>query len=120
MKQNELLNIGQLGNGAAEELFAQSLERVVENVLDPNTRADAVRTITLKVKVKPGKKDRTLCQVELTCEERLAPAVPFETALFVGMQNGKAAATEYRPEQGKLFTEEKKGPAAITKIAAAQ
>ena len=106
MAAKEMLTLENLGGGAASEMFSESLEKLIENVVNPNTRPDAVRTITLKMKVKPDKQQRTLCVVELSCEEKLAAVMPFETAMFVGMDQGVAAATEYAPQKGQLFQDE--------------
>lgn len=103
MATKEMVTLENLGGGAAAEMFADSLAKVIENVVNPNTKPDQMRTITLKMKVKPDKKQRTLCVVELSCEEKLAAVMPFETAMFVGMEHGVAAATEYAPQQETLF-----------------
>lgn len=110
MGKKEMVTLDNLGGGAASEMFHDSLEKVIENVVNPNTKPDAVRSITLKMKVKPDKKQRTLCVVELSCEEKLAAVMPFETAMFVGMENGVAAATEYAPQQATLFDESQEKP----------
>ena len=107
MPTKEMLTLDNLGGGAAAEMFADSLEKVIENVINPNTKPDALRSITLKMKIKPDKKQRSLCVVELSCEEKLAAVMPFETAMFVGMEHGVAAASEYAPQQAGLFQEEK-------------
>jgi hypothetical protein len=99
----EMLTLENLGGGAASEMFSGSLEKVIENIVNPNTKADTVRTITLKMKIKPDKKQRTLCVVELSCEEKLAAVLPFETVMFVGMDQVVAVATEYSPQQQTLF-----------------
>lgn len=108
-KKVEMITLETLGGGAASEMFSGSLEKLIENVVNPNTKPETMRSITLCMKVKPDKKQRTLCVVELSCVEKLAPIVPFETAMFVGMENGVAASTEYSPQQGQLFTGEQEG-----------
>lgn len=108
MSTKEMITLDNLGGGAASEMFQGALEKVIENIVNPNTRPDAVRQITLKMKIKPNKKQRDLCVVELSVDEKLAAVVPFETAMFVGMDNGVCAATEYSPQQGNLFDEPKK------------
>lgn len=122
MERHERVNLETLGHGAATELFEAELNAVIANILDPNTKADAVRTITLKLKVKPDKKARTMCSAEISCESKLAASMPFETTMFVGMEHGEAVATEYNPSQGRLFEEpaiegSETTPAKITKIA---
>ena len=125
MSKAEMVTLENIGGGAASEMFQGCLEKIIENIVNPNTKPDAVRSITLKMKVKPGKNDRSLCTVELSCDEKLAPVLPFETAMFVGMQHGVVAATEYAPQQQTLFDqtmqaqEQKTAPNVIQMPAAA-
>lgn len=125
MSKSEMVTLENIGGGAASEMFQGCLEKIIENIVNPNTKPDAVRSITLKMKVKPGKNDRSLCTVELSCDEKLAPVLPFETAMFVGMQHGVVAATEYAPQQQTLFDqtmqaqEQKTAPNVIQMPAAA-
>lgn len=118
MSKQEIITLENLGGGAAAEMFEESLAKVIENVVNPNTKPETTRSITLCMKVKPGKKQRTLCVVELSCVEKLAPVMPFETAIFVGMDNGVAEATEYAPDQGKLFEDEKQNVQTESKVIA--
>lgn len=111
MSKKEMVTLDNLGGGAASEMFSDSLAKVIENIVNPNTKAETVRTITLKMKIKPDKKQRTLCVVELSCDEKLAAVLPFETAMFVGMEHGVVAATEYAPQQQTLFDQSTEKPA---------
>lgn len=123
MSRTEMVTLENIGGGAAGEMFSDSLAKVIENIVNPNTKAETVRTITLKMKIKPDKKQRTLCVVELSCDEKLAAVLPFETAMFVGMEHGVVAATEYAPQQQTLFDqttqEQKTAPNVIQMPAAA-
>lgn len=110
MSKKEMVTLDNLGGGAAAEMFQESLKKVIANIVDPNTKPDATRSITLQMKIKPNKNQRDMCVVELSVNEKLATVLPFETAIFVGMKQGEAAATEYAPQQQTLFdqsTEEK-------------
>lgn len=102
MKMASNVELGTLGFGAAAELFQAELERVIVNILDPNTRADAQRSITLRVKIKPDKKSRAMCALAIECSSTLADAQPFESHLFVGVENGQAVSSEYNPQQTVL------------------
>ncbi len=101
MRTEERVSLENLGHGAAAELFQKELENLIFNVVDPNTKPDAARSITLKLKVKPGK-ERTMCNVEISCESKLAPVMPFESTLFVGVEHGEAVASEYNPNQQRI------------------
>jgi nitrogen fixation protein FixH len=101
MRTEERVNLENLGHGAASEMFQKELENVIFNIVDPNTKPEAVRSVTLKLKVKPSK-ERTMCSVELTCESKLAPSLPHETTMFVGVEHGEAVASEYDPNQMRI------------------
>lgn len=118
--KHEYVTLDNLGKGAAAEMFSAELERVIANITDPNTKAGTTRKISLTLKVKPNK-ERSLCACEIACVANLAPAMPFETQMFVGMEGKKARATEFNPSQGELF-EQPAGekPAGVTDIATAR
>lgn len=101
MKTEEYVNLQNLGHGAAAELFQTELQNLIFNIMDVNTKPEAVRSVTLKLKVKPSK-ERTMCAVEISCESKLAPVMPFESTLFVGIERGEAVATEYNPNQQRI------------------
>jgi len=95
-----------IGNGALAELFEEELRRVLENIADPNTSAEATRVINMSVTLKP-KKDRKSADVGITCSAKLAGVVTFQTTFFMGTQGGKLVAVESDPRQAGLFDENK-------------
>lgn len=98
-EQMSLINIK---GGVAVELFDFEFQNVLKNIIDPNTNAEAVREITLKVKIKPDK-ERNFGPISIQAVAKLAPAAPVTTQAFFGMERGKAVAHEYNPKQGDLF-----------------
>ena len=46
-----------------------------------------------------------MCAVEIHCDSKLAPSMPFESTMFVGVEHGVAVASEYNPQQQSLFSE---------------
>lgn len=49
------MTLANLGGGAAVERFQEELQKVITNILDPNTEAQAKRSVVLKVTIKPEK-----------------------------------------------------------------
>jgi|GEM_PF-1687722 len=94
----EQVSLSNLGHGAAVEIFDHELIRVLENIQDPNTKPDAVREITLKVKIKPDKA-RDFGIVEAQVVSKLAPVNPFTTRLFIGHDGEKPTCQEHDPHQ---------------------
>lgn len=99
--RKEQVSLETLGFGAAAEMFQAELEKVVFNIQDPNTKPELKRNITLKLVIKPTK-DRSMCAVEIHCDSKLAPALPFESTMFVGVEHGVAVASEDNPQQQQL------------------
>jgi hypothetical protein len=112
-KDRELVSLENLGAGAAAELFQLELDRVLENIQDPNTKATTIREITLKIKIKPDE-DRDYGAVSIACTAKLSPVNPYPTQLVFGIENGKAVATEYNPKQSDLFPQPQKGENVVT------
>lgn len=91
-----------IGGGALAELFALELGRVLSNIADPNTAAQAKRVLTMTVTFKPGR-DRDAAEVSLTCTAKLAGIQTVSAQLFLGRQHGKLIAVENDARQSNLF-----------------
>lgn len=91
-------------SSAAIELFNVEFQRVLENCLDENTKPDALREVTLKVKIKPDK-DRERCLVEIGAVSKLAPVHPYPTQFYLGKDAGRVVAVEDDPKQRNAFKE---------------
>lgn len=99
---NETVTLQNLGGGAAAEQFNHELNRVLENIMDHNTKATTPREITLKIKIKPDD-DRELADLEIHCSSKLATVKPYPTQIYIGVQRGgEVVATEYNPKQLRL------------------
>jgi len=97
------LSLITLKGGAAIEMFDFELQKVLDNIMDPNTVAEAVREITLKVKIKPDK-DRTFGPIAICPSCKLAPQEPVMSQIFFGQDKDGAIAHEYaKPVQNNLF-----------------
>ena len=88
------ITLATLGGGAAVEKFGRELEKVIENIKDPNTKPEAVREIVIKVKIAPDK-DRSLGAISVSAASKLAPDDEFTTACALGVVGGKAVAMEF-------------------------
>jgi hypothetical protein len=94
MKKFELSNIQ---NGVAFDLFGEELRKVLANIEDENTVANAERSITLKIAIKPDKTRRT-GEVKVQASCTLAKVKPAESLLFFDRdENGAFAAYEDDP-----------------------
>ncbi len=61
------LDMKTLNNGAASELFERGIAKVLDNIGDPNTDADKVRTVIVKFEIKPTKgRDAAATRLSMT------------------------------------------------------
>ncbi len=95
-----------LGCGAAAELFGLELKKVLANIADPNTPAQAKREIHLSVSIKPNT-DRSYGTVQISCHSRLAQVQPHESAFFMGLVEGGIRAYEQDLAQPELGLNQK-------------
>jgi len=86
-----LLNLGNLGGGAVAEQFDDALQRVLENIADPNTDWKAARVVQVSVRFVP-KEDRKRLTMRYAVTTRLTPTRTFECDAVLGdTPNGLAA-----------------------------
>ena len=97
------INIGNVCDGAAVDAFEKKLAEVLRNICDLGTPATAVRTITLKVRLKP-REDRVQINTEFTCEAKLASFEPKTSRIFVAAdKEGNLYGLSEDPRQIALF-----------------
>lgn len=96
MSEITLMNIG---NGVAVEKFQVELQRVIANIIDPNTHPTAKRSINITVNIKPGE-DRNFGSVTIETSSKLAADISYATRAFFGrLKDGKLTAFEDNPNQ---------------------
>jgi len=79
----EKYSVMEMAMGAIEERVDYEMSRVVDNILDPNTKPDAKRKVTITLELTPNI-DRTQIRVSATAKSTLVATAPVETALRVG------------------------------------
>jgi len=111
MQKPNYISLDSLAGGGLSERINRELAKVAENILDPNTKADAVRTLTVKIKIKPNKQ-RQAGDVELVVDSSLVPADGLPSMFVFDYDNeGNAVMKEmqtgtdpnqlqYTPEKG--------------------
>lgn len=97
--ENTVVTLYTLGGGAAHELFQEELTKVIDNILDVNTDSDAVREVSLKVRIKPDKGDRGQADVLISCTSKTAAISAVGSRFYLGKKEGKPIAYEHNPKQ---------------------
>ncbi len=95
---NEILTLATICGGAVQEKVDRALERVSQNILDPNTDAGKKRTITLKITLKPDEDDREDVVVNADVTYTLAPEIGVQTQFYVNkdLTNGRVTVMEHK------------------------
>lgn len=87
-----------LKGGTLVEMFNKELAKVVTDIDDPNTEAEATRSITMTVTMKPDK-NRARAETSIQCKSKLAPARAEDTTLYFGLEDGETTVTEVYQDQ---------------------
>lgn len=82
------LKLSELMNGGLQERVDVELEKIIKNINDPNTDAEAVRSVTVKLTFKPWK-DRTHCSTAATVSSTLAKYGKIESVVVMGRDDEK-------------------------------
>lgn len=98
----EPVTLVSLAGGAAVELFQEEFNRVLKNIDDPNTEAEAARIITLKVTIKPDE-DRAVGRVTVAASSKIAGVKPAGSVIYMGRHRGTLVAVEHNPKQIEMF-----------------
>lgn len=92
--QRLIKSLSDLMDGSVEERFNAELDKVWQNVYDPNTDPKKARTLTLKVKIIPNER-RDSCDFRVNVTSSLAPYEDLtQTVMLAIGADGHITATE--------------------------
>lgn len=98
MDTNIKNSILDMATGAIKERVDYDVAKVIDNILDLNTKAQAKRKITLTIEFAPDE-NRKRISISVTSKATLCPTNPVSTALaFVPNQKGEAQLVEMVPQ----------------------
>ena len=94
MMERPIKSLSELMDGGVEERFNRALDQVWDNVFDPNTKADAPREITMKVKIRASQ-NRDSARFDVDIIPKLAPPVSLSQTVMLSLSgDGSIVATE--------------------------
>ena len=98
MEQIDKKSILEMAMGAIIERADYEMSKIIDNIMDINTKADKKRTLTLSIEITPDSERKTL-QVKATAKSKLEPTNAVSTALYItnGTQ-GEVVAVEMVPQ----------------------
>lgn len=106
-------SVTQLAMGAIEERVDYEMGKVIDNIVDPNTKAVAKRKITLTLELTPDD-DRKMIKLNASAKSALVPTNPVGTALYITADNnGEMAIVEMTPQipgQTDIYGKEQEQP----------
>jgi hypothetical protein len=104
---SKMINLTEFADGAVAERVNIELQKVLENLADPNTDPKKVRTVTVKISMK-GDEKRDLANVTVTAATKLAPAKDIETKIVLDRDGrGKVVGQELKSGvKGQVFIDQ--------------
>ena len=113
MKQSEQRKAFlEIGRGAMLERFDYELERIIDNILDPNTPATKPRKIQLTLTLTPDA-DRMQIKHECVVKSAPQPTNPISGATALMRRGGQMSLVELVPQipgQGDMYGGEQRQP----------
>ncbi len=94
----DFVSLTNIAGGAVVELFDAELEKVLRNVSDPNTPAEAKRVIQIQVRIAPNAK-REVGDVTVAVSSKMPSFQQLETVVYFGRHQGRHVAQESNPKQ---------------------
>lgn len=103
----KIVDLNNFANGAVAERFNLELQKVLENIADPNTDPKKPRKLTLTVKV-TGNENRDIADVEVEAKLTLAPARTIESKIIIDRDSsGKIVGSELKSgAKGQTYIDE--------------
>lgn len=99
-------DLSTLAGGAVAERFVIEMQKVLDNIMDPNTSVKKKRKLQLTFTFDCNE-DRDISNVAIETKTTLAPAASIGTKILMDRDGkGNAVGAEFR--QGRLFDEEPK------------
>lgn len=100
--KDEKISLTNLRDGAAIEMFDFELQRILDNIVDPNTNPKTKREVVLKVSITPDE-NREIGDIEITCTPKLAGQKSAMAKIIIGRTGKKGEGRELVTAQQGLF-----------------
>lgn len=112
----ENVTLANLAGGTAVERFNLELQKVLQNIFDPNTDPKKKRKIKMVVTLIPTV-DRDYATAQIDCESSLAPLESFSMPLYLGRgADGKPIARQTHFKQSTFADLQNETPENVTKL----
>lgn len=90
----KIIDLNKFAGGGVSEKFNNEMQRVLDNIADPNTDFKKTRKVTLTVTIKPNA-NRNLADIKVEAKSTIAPPQPIGTEMLIGIgTDGKVTGKE--------------------------
>lgn len=89
------LDLSAIGEGGLQEKVDKELEKIFDNILDPNTDVKAARKLVITLTMKSDETREVVATV-MDVKSTLAPQTGVATTVLVGQKDGKVYANELK------------------------
>lgn len=106
----KIIDLNTFADGALAERANVELQRILENIADPNTDPSKKRTLTLTITLVADEK-RDVVRTNVVAKSKLAPAKDIESKLIMDLDNnGKVTGAELKSGiKGQTFIDVETG-----------
>lgn len=103
MMQKTSLDFKEMSGGSFQEVVNQEIQKVLDNIYDPNFKPESARTVTAKLTFKPSKNGE-VASVECTVSSVFGKREINDAVIYIGKDStGQIIATEHHlPNQQPL------------------
>jgi len=98
LNENERKSILEMASGAIQERADYEMVKILDNILDANTKAAKKRTLTITVELIPDDERRQI-RINAFAKSKLEPTNPIATSLYLTADgHGEMVAVEMVPQ----------------------
>ena len=101
------LDLSQIGEGGLQEKVDKELEKVIANILDPNTETKTARKLVITLMMKPDDTRQTVATA-MEVKSTLAPQKAVATTVLIGQEGSQVYANELKSNMpGQTYFDDK-------------
>ncbi len=107
--EEQIINLNDFADGALAQKVNRELQRVIENINDPNTNPTKTRTVTIKLQL-TADEEREYIDTAIDVSSSVVGHKPAKAKMMMGKQDGKVTARELvSGKKGQMFFDSSKG-----------
>lgn len=101
LEEKRGLDIANLAEGALVERGRYEIQKILDNIADPNTEIKKKRKLTMELTFIPKGENRDQADIEMVVKSSISPYRPVLTQIYMCVEDKKVVAEEYTKGQTK-------------------